>query len=69
MVLSTGRPELADSTRTTVAYWMSLTLLLHLVANVLGFLRGSLMGVAGERVVARLRGRLYSHILSQEMGE
>jgi len=38
------------------------------VGMLLGFIRGAIMGAAGERVVARLRNRLYQHILGQEMG-
>lgn len=33
-----------------------------------GWLRGSIMAIAGERVVARLRTRLFSAILQQEIG-
>ena len=40
---------------------------MHVAGNALGFVAGVLIGVASERVVARLRNRLYSHILSQEM--
>ena len=41
---------------------------LHAVGGLLGFVSGSTIGLAGERVVTRLRVRLYDHMLSQEMG-
>ena len=33
------------------------------------FLRGAIFNMSGERVVARVRRRLFSAILSQEIGE
>jgi ABC-type multidrug transport system fused ATPase/permease subunit len=47
---------------------MMLALILHFSSVALGFVRHAIMGVAGERVVARTRNGLYSSILSQEIG-
>jgi len=41
---------------------------LHVAGNIFGFLAGAATGIAGERVVSRLRRRLYDHLLTQEMG-
>ena len=46
---------------------MTTVLLIHLVGVVGGFLRASIMGVVGERVVARVRNQLYGSILRQEI--
>lgn len=47
---------------------MVLVLIIHLVGVLLGFLRASLMGITGERVVARTRNSTYAAILAQEIG-
>ena len=45
-----------------------LTDLSDTAGHFLGFVKAALIAVAGERVVARLRNRLYSHVLSLELG-
>jgi len=57
-----------DEKRQRVQNAMVICLLLHFGAQFLGFVRGLIIGMAGERVVARLRNRLYSHFLSCEIG-
>lgn len=47
---------------------MMLALIIHLSSVIMGFLRSAIMGIAGERVVARTRNSLYSSILKQEIG-
>jgi ABC-type multidrug transport system fused ATPase/permease subunit len=47
---------------------MMRVLLLHTAGVLAGFVRASLMQVAGERVVARLRNRLYDCMLRQDVG-
>ena len=47
---------------------MMFALVIHFSSVVLGFLRSAIMGIAGERVVARTRNSLYSSILKQEIG-
>jgi len=42
--------------------------ILHVAGFFFGFIRGCVMGAAGERIVARLRVNLYSCILRQEIG-
>ena len=39
-----------------------------MAGQALGFLSGFATGLSGERVVSRLRRRLYEHLLRQEMG-
>ena len=47
---------------------MILVFTIHLSSMVAGFLRSTIMGMAGERVVARLRLSLFRAILHQEVG-
>jgi len=46
---------------------MILVIIIHSAGMVAGFLRSAIMGAAGERVVARLRNKLYGSILKQEI--
>lgn len=46
---------------------MTLVILVHVGGMACSFVRSALMAVAGERVVARLRNRLFSAILAQEI--
>ena len=46
---------------------MLLVICIHCAGVVGGFVRASLMGIVGERVVARVRSQLYASILSQEI--
>ena len=46
---------------------MILVLILHCGGMLAGFVRSALMGIVGERVVARLRNQLYAAILKQEI--
>ena len=62
-----GSAEEAGATRDTLTRVFILALSLHVAGNVFGFLAGCATGVAGERVVSRLRRRLYDHLLTQEM--
>ena len=62
-----GSIEEAGATRDTVTRVFTLALSLHVAGNVFGFLAGFATGVAGERVISRLRRRLYEHLLTQEM--
>ena len=64
---SYGDIDEADATRNTLTRVFVLALSLHVAGNVFGFLAGCATGVAGERVVSRLRRRLYDHLLTQEM--
>lgn len=54
--------------RAEVKKVMILVFALHVGGMALSFVRGSIMGMAGERVVSRLRGDLYAAILQQEIG-
>lgn len=46
---------------------MMTVLIIHFLGAVASFAQAALMGAAGERIVARLRNKLYSSILSQEI--
>ena len=56
-----------DETRAAVAQTFILVLIVHFAGNAAGFLAGVMIGAAGERVIARLRLRLFKHIFSQDM--
>ncbi|KAL7536533.1 hypothetical protein ACHAWF_005492 [Thalassiosira exigua] len=50
-----------------INWYMMIAVIITLVGIVAGFLRATIQGVIGERVVARLRCTLYSQILKQEI--
>ena len=60
--------QYTDENREVIKNVFVVVLAMHLVGNLLGFFAGIVIGVSSERVVTRLRTRLYSHILSMEMG-
>lgn len=56
-----------DNRMKDISRTMTIVLIVHAAGVAMGFVRVSLMGAAGERVVARLRCQLYGHLLHQEM--
>ena len=61
-------PELDQSDRAYyINFTMMLVFILSIVGSVISWFRVSIQGLAGERVVARLRLRLYKSVLSQDM--
>lgn len=61
-------PELDQSERKyAINFAMMLVFILTLVGSVMGWFRLSIQGLAGERVVARLRLGMYNSVLSQDM--
>eukprot|EP01083_Nonionella_stella_P208689 757134_1 len=50
-----------------INYYMLIAVIVTLAGIVAGFIRATIQGVIGERVVARLRCRLYKQILGQEI--
>eukprot|EP00804_Cyclotella_cryptica_P029022 CCRYP_005225-RD/>CCRYP_005225-RD protein AED:0.05 eAED:0.05 QI:224/1/1/1/1/1/2/816/574 len=52
---------------TAISYYMILAIIISIAGIIAGFLRVTVQGVVGERVVARLRCRLYKQILKQEI--
>lgn len=50
-----------------INYYMGIALVVYAAGIVAGFFRASILGVIGERMVARLRNQLYASILSQEI--
>ena len=61
-------PEAIAAAKASVANTMIKVILLHTGANVLTSINMAITGTAGERIVARLRARLYGHVLAQELG-
>mmetsp|Transcript_19261 Transcript_19261/g.41926 ORF Transcript_19261/g.41926 Transcript_19261/m.41926 type:complete len:704 (-) Transcript_19261:548-2659(-) len=61
-------PSLDDDGRMSIINRaMTLVLVVHVAGMISGFIRSSIMSVAGERVVARLRNTLFGAILKQEI--
>ena len=60
--------QTSASVKSAVSTKMLFVFILHWAGIAGGAARGMIIAVAGERVVARLRNKLYSHILSMEMG-
>eukprot|EP00961_Rhodomonas_salina_P200636 2706657-Rhodomonas_salina.2 len=56
-----------DAVRSDITKFMAAVIIVHALSMFLAFFRGLLTGVAGERIVARLRNRLFLHLLSQNM--
>ena len=50
-----------------ISKFMFIAILVHAAGIVAGFIRASILGIAGERLVARLRNQLYESILYQEI--
>jgi ABC-type multidrug transport system fused ATPase/permease subunit len=46
---------------------MILVLIIHVAGMIVTYVRSAILGMAGERVVARLRNHLYANILKQEI--
>ena len=57
-----------DAVKSTISEKMLLVFFLHWLGIAGGAIRGIIIAVAGERVVARLRNKLYTQLLSMEMG-
>lgn len=57
----------SDEKMSEISEIMAMVLIFHGAGVLGGFLRAAIMQVAGERVVARLRNRLYRSILNQEI--
>ena len=60
-------PSISDDEErmSSINYFMILAIVVTVAGIVAGFLRVTIQGVVGERVVARLRCKLYSRILKQ----
>lgn len=74
LILAEAYDALVDPALTTASSRMSeinrtmvIVLAVHFGGVAVGFLRTTIMGMAGERVVARTRNRLYERILKQEI--
>jgi len=57
----------SDDMLSVIQTKMGLVFVLHWSAMILATIRGTIIGIAGERVVARLRNDLYNHLLVQDL--
>lgn len=62
-------PTIVDDSQrmSEINHYMMIAVIITIVGIVAGFLRATIQGIIGERVVARLRCTLYSQILKQEI--
>lgn len=60
--------DIIQMTMSEINLWMGASLGLYALSMVFGFARGAILAVIGERLVARLRLRLYKSVLNQEIG-
>ncbi|KAL7540659.1 hypothetical protein ACHAXR_010683 [Thalassiosira sp. AJA248-18] len=62
-------PTIADDDErmSEINYYMLIAVIITIVGIIAGFFRATIQGVIGERVVARLRCKLYKQILKQEI--
>ncbi|KAL1495234.1 hypothetical protein AB1Y20_017097 [Prymnesium parvum] len=67
VVASYGKPAEAEATRLVIFSTFAWVLALHAASQLLGLGSSFATGLAGERVVARLRRRLYAQLLRQEV--
>jgi ABC-type multidrug transport system fused ATPase/permease subunit len=60
--------ELSVSTMSEINLWMGVTLGMYTISQIFSYARGVMLAVIGERLVARLRLRVYKSVLQQEIG-
>lgn len=60
--------ELSVSTMSEINLWMGVTLGMYTLSQIFSYARGVMLAVIGERLVARLRLRVYKSVLQQEIG-
>lgn len=56
-----------DERMASINQSMIYVLIIHFISIAMAFLRSAIMAAAGERIVARLRNKLYSQMLKQEI--
>lgn len=60
--------DISRSTMSEINTWMGTAIGMYAISIAFGFLRGAILAVIGERLVARLRLQLYESVLHQEIG-
>lgn len=64
-----GSDETIDrTTMSDINTWMGISMGVYLASSVASWIRGVLLGIVGERLVARLRKQVYESVLRQEIG-
>ena len=59
--------SIAKATMGEISKWMGVAVGVYIVSVVTGFARGAILGVLGERLVARLRRKVYESVLRQDI--
>ena len=57
-----------EQTMAEINLWMGISIAIFVGSSCAGYARGVLLGVVGERLVARLRAQTYASVLQQEIG-
>merc|ERR1719506_3455924 len=57
-----------EQTMAEINLWMGISIAIFVGSSCAGYARGGLLGVVGERLVARLRAQTYASVLQQEIG-
>jgi len=60
--------SVAKETMKEISLWMGVAIGVYFVSIIASFTKGCILGILGERLVARLRMQLYESVLKQEIG-
>jgi len=60
--------NITEMTMSEINLWMGASLGVYALSMIFNFIRGAILAVIGERLVARLRLKLYKSVLHQEIG-
>lgn len=60
--------SVAKDTMKEISFWMGIAVGVYFVSVIASFTKGCILGILGERLVARLRMQLYESVLMQEIG-
>jgi ABC-type multidrug transport system fused ATPase/permease subunit len=64
----TENEDAAEVTMSEINVWMGTAVGVFILSQLAGYARGIILGVLGERLVARLRRQVYASVLKQEIG-
>jgi ABC-type multidrug transport system fused ATPase/permease subunit len=68
LAITTENEDAAEVTMSEINLWMGTAVGVFILSQLAGYARGIILGVLGERLVARLRRQVYASVLKQEIG-
>lgn len=68
LATTTENEDAAEVTMSEINLWMGTAIGVFILSQLAGVARGIILGVLGERLVARLRRQVYASVLKQEIG-